>query len=213
MLIAPPPSERRITLNGVSWQLYQNMLAEVGSSHIRLTFDQGRLEIMSPLPIHERVKTVLARVIEAYADEMNLPLEGFGSTTFDREDLQKGLEPDECYYIANAPAVIGKEDFDWTIDPPPDLAIEVDISRPDVARQPIYAALGVAEIWKYDGAVVVSLHRLAANRLKDEARYIAAEKSLAFPGLPMSELNRFLQMGLSEGQSAAVKALREWCRA
>jgi Uma2 family endonuclease len=207
------PAERRVTLDGVSWQFYQNMLDEVGESHVRLTFDRGRLEIMSPLPIHEQVKKVLARLIEAYADEMHLTIEGLGSTTFDREDLQKGLEPDECYYVANASAVIGKEEFDWTIDPPPDLAIEVDISRPDVARQPIYAALGVAEIWRYDGREVVSLHRVGGDRASGEARYVAGGKSLAFPELAMGELNRLLQVGLAEGQTAAVRGLREWCRA
>jgi Uma2 family endonuclease len=107
MIAAEPIAPRHVTLNGVSWAFYQNMLREVRDSHIRLTFDQGRLEIMSPLPIHEQVKKVAARLVEAYADEMDFPIEGFGSTTYDREDLQKGLEPDECYYIANAPAVIG----------------------------------------------------------------------------------------------------------
>ena len=212
MSTATIPTERRVTLDGVSWAFYQNMLAEVGESHVRLTFDQGRLEIMSPLPIHEQIKKVLARLIEAYADEMHLTIEGLGSTTFDREDLQKGLEPDECYYVANAKAVIGKEDFNWMIDPPPDLAIEVDISRPDVARQPIYAALGVEEIWKYDGRGVVSLHRVGGDRTSSEARYIAAGESLAFPTLPMGELNRFLKIGLAEGQTAAVRELKQWCR-
>ena len=212
MSTATIPTECRVTLDGVSWAFYQNMLAEVGESHVRLTFDQGRLEILSLLPIHEQVKKVLTRLIEAHADEMHLTIEGLGSTTFDRGDLQKGLEPDECYYIANAKAVIGKEDFDWTIDPPPDLAIEVDISRPDVARQPIYAALGVAEIWKYDGRAVVSLHRVGGDRTSSEARYVAAEESLAFPELPMGELNRFLKIGLAEGQTAAVKGLRERCQ-
>ena len=167
---------------------------------------------MSPLPIHEQVKKILARLVEAYADEIGVAIEAFGSTTYDREDLQKGVEPDECYYIANASAVIGKEDFDWTIDPPPDLAIEVDISRPDVARQPIYAALGVAEIWKYDGRAVTSLHRVGDARNPGMARYVIAERSLAFPELPITELNRFLQVGLAEGQTAAVRLLREWCR-
>ena len=207
-----PNTERRVTLDGVSWAFYQSMLSESRESHVRLTFDQGRLEIMSPLPIHEQVKKVLARIIETIGDETEVLVEGFGSTTFDREDLQKGLEPDECYYIANAPAVIGKTEFDWTIDPPPDLAIEIDISRPDVARQPIYAALGVAEIWKYGGATVVSLHRIASDRLSSEARYIASEKSLAFPKLSMGEVNRFLQIGLTQGQQAAAKVVREWCR-
>ena len=206
MTVAYPQAERRVVVNGVSWQLYQQMLAEIGDGHTRLTYDQGRLEIMSPTPRHELIKTVLGRLVEAYADEMDIPIEGFGSTTFDREDLQKGLEPDECYYVQKAGEVRGRQEFDFAVDPPPDLAIEIDISPPDVARQPIYAALGVPEIWKYDGNEVRFLHRTT------EGRYIAADLSLAFAELTASELNRFLQIALSDGQSAAVRALRGWSR-
>jgi len=207
MTLAAPPIQnvqRRVVLNGVSWALYQSLLAEVGDRPIRLTFDQGRLEIMSPSPLHEHVEKIVARLIEAYADAMQIEVEGLGSTTFDREDLQKGLEPDECYYIANAPAVIGKQKLDLTVDPPPDLAVEVDISPPDIARQPIYAALGVPEVWRYDGRRVTPLRR------NDDGDYIAIDASPSFPDGPVDELNRLLSIGLSRGQTAAVRALREW---
>lgn len=206
MTVASPQTERRVVIDGVSWRLYQQMLAEIGEGHTRLTYDQGRLEIMSPTPRHELIKTILGRLVETYADEIDIPIEGFGSTTFDREDLQKGLEPDECYYVQNSSAVRGRQEFDFSVDPPPDLAIEIDISPPDVARQPIYAALGVPEIWKYDGSEVQFLHRTK------EGRYAAVDSSLTFPGLSASELNRFLQIALAEGQTAAVRALREWSR-
>jgi len=195
-----------VVLRGVSWAFYQQMLAEAGGGHTRFTFDQGNLEIMSPSPRHEAVKTILARLIEAYADEMDIEMEGFGSATFGREDLQKGLEPDECYYVQNVNAVKGRQEFDFSVDPPPDLAIGIDISPPDVARQPIYSALGVPEIWKYDGNQIRFLQRTP------EGRYVAADRSFAFVGLLASELNRFLQIALVEGQSAAVRALRAWRR-
>jgi Uma2 family endonuclease len=195
-------AERRVVLDGVSWSLYQNMLAEVGNGHVRLTFDQGRLEIMSPSYRHEIPKKVLARLIEAYADAMNLNVEGLGSMTFAREDLQKGIEPDECYYVNNASVVIGREELDLAIDPPPDLAIAIDISAPDIARQPIYAALGVAEIWRYDGKIVTALHRNSTGG------YSPATHSLVFPKLSTETLNELLQLGLAKGQSAAVAELR-----
>src|ERR1700686_2019918 len=132
MTVASPQAERRVVIDGVSWQLYQQMLAEIGEGHTRLTYDQGRREIMSPTPRHELIKTILGRLVEAHADEMDIQIEGFGSPTFDREDLQKGLEPDECYYVQNASAVKGRQEFDFSVDPPPDLAIEIDISPPDV---------------------------------------------------------------------------------
>jgi Uma2 family endonuclease len=120
--------------------------------------------------------------------------------------LKKGLEPDECYYIQHAEDVAEKAELDLKIDPPPDLAIEIDISPPGVAREPIYAALGVPEIWRYGGGRLTPLHR---TRKGD---YRSAGTSLAFPDLPMEQLNRFIALGLSSGQSAAVKALREWVR-
>lgn len=209
MTLATPSAGKRVSLTGVSWELYQHMLREVGDGNVRLTYDEGRLEIMSPSGFHELVKKILGRLIEAYCDALDIDLEGFGSTTFDRESLGKGLEPDECYYIANASKMIGRRKFDWEIDPPPDLAIEVDISPPAVARQPIYAALGVPEVWRFDGRVIATLRRVEDSR---RARYVPAKKSLAFPNLPMAELNRFLKLALEKGQSAAVRALRAWLK-
>jgi len=206
MTIAQAPVERRVVLDNVSWDFYQRMRAEVGDGHVKLIFDEGRLEIMSPSNLHEQVKTVLARVIEAYADAAGIVLEGLGSTTFSREDLLKGLEPDECYYVARAAEIIGKEKLDLAIDPPPDLAIEIDISRPEVARQPIYAAMGVPEVWRYDGS------RLHFLRRRDDDRYEVVQRSLALPDLPLEQLNRFIDIGLTKGQSAAVGAMREWLR-
>jgi Uma2 family endonuclease len=204
MTIAHPASERQVVINDVSWNFYQRMLEEVGGGHLRLTYDRGRLEIISPSPIREHVKKIIARIIEAYADEAGLTIEGLGSTTFDSEDLAKGLEPDECYYIAHAADVTGKSDLDLTIDPPPDLAIEIDISPPDVARQPIYAALGVPEVWRYDGQSVQFLLRSA------EGVYLTAARSISLPDLPLDQLNRLVEIGIKQGQSAAVRALRTW---
>src|SRR5687767_3034149 len=204
--LAPSSAERRVVLSGISWALYQDMLAEIGDGHTRLTYDRGRLEIMSPSDLHERVKKVAGRLIEAYGDEVGISVEGYGSTTFQREDLQRGLEPDECYYITSAGAVTGKEELDLTVDPPPDLAIEIDISRPDVARQPIYAALGVPEVWRYDGRSMTLLRRDAAGNYKP------ATSGWALPELRVGEFNRLLKMGLTNGQSAGVRALRAWTR-
>jgi len=192
-----------VVLEDVTWDLYRHMLTEIGDGHTRLTFDQGRLAIMSPLPIHEQIKKVLARLVEAYADANDIAIEGLGSTTFKREDLQKGLEPDECYYIAHAAHIAGKEEVDLAVDPPPDLVIEVDISRPGIARQPIYAAIGVPEIWKYDGTRVIPLHLI-------RDRYVSADQSLAFPDLPMTLVNEMVRLALTQSQTAAMKVFREW---
>jgi Uma2 family endonuclease len=149
------------------------------------------------------VKKIIARLIEAYSDANDLDVEGFGSTTFSREELLRGLEPGECYYVAHAADVAVKNKLDLAVDPPPDLAVEVDISPPDLAKRPIYAALGVPEVWRYDGRRVIPMHRQADG-------YAEAEKSLSFPRFPMDRLNEFLSIGLATSQSAAVRAMRNW---
>src|SRR5690348_13613088 len=119
MISVPDKAEKRVLIRGVSWELYEHMLREIGDSHVRLAYDEGRLEIMSPSGLHENVKKILGRLAEGYGEEVGIVIEGFGSMTLNREDLRKGVEPDECYYIANAAKMIGRDDFDLTIDPPP----------------------------------------------------------------------------------------------
>ena len=99
-ITSPPQSgQQHVVLHDVSWDLYQHLLAEVGDGALRMTFDNGSLEIMSPLPKHELWKKRIGRMIEIVSLELDIPMESLGSTTFARQDLQKGLEPDECYYI------------------------------------------------------------------------------------------------------------------
>jgi Uma2 family endonuclease len=205
--VAGFPPDGRVVLYDVSWGFYEQMLREIGDTNaVRLTYDAGRLEIMSPSGLHERVKTISGRLIETFGTECGIPVEGCGSWTLKREDLKKGLEPDECYYVQNLSAIAGKQQLDLSVDPPPDLAIEVDISPHDVAREPIYAALGVPEIWRYDGRQMVILQRMP------DATYVGLDRSLALPMLPIEEFNRFLRIGLESHQHVAVEALRSWLR-
>lgn len=137
-------AETRIVLAPVSWSLYQQILRELGDNRgKRLAYDDGRLEIMSPSVLHADVTKTISRLIEAYADAVGIDIDGYGSMTMDREALKKGMEPDECYYVQNFPAIADKRGVDLTTDPPPDVVIEVDISRSRLPKQPIYAALGV----------------------------------------------------------------------
>ncbi|MDP9173793.1 MAG: Uma2 family endonuclease [Planctomycetota bacterium] len=203
---ALPQAAPHILLKGISWGTYQRLLEELDSSNLRLTYDRGRLEIMAPLPIHESIKKIAARIIETYALEADIAIYPLGSTTFRREDLEKGLEPDECYYIANAAAVEGKDTLDLTIDPPPDLALEIDNKQRSIKREPIYAALGVPEIWRHDGS------KFAYLRRDMNGVYTPLEKSLAFPNFPAADFNRFLNLARRGPQHDALKALRDWVR-
>lgn len=199
--------ETRVVLESISWSLYQQLLRELGDNRgARLAYDNGRLEITSPSDSHEYVKTIVGRLIEAYADAMDIDIDGLGSWTMKREELKKGIEPDECYYVQSLPAIADKQELDLSVDPPPDLAIEVDISWSSLPKQPIYAALGVPEVWRFDGK------RFKILRRTDAGDYAEASQSGCFPGFPIDEVNRLVQVGLKSRQPAAVKALRQWIK-
>jgi Uma2 family endonuclease len=194
-------------LEPISWSLYQQILSELGDAcGKRLAYDSGRLEIMSPSDSHEDVKKLIARVIEAYADAMDIDIQGVGSWTMKRDAVQKGVEPDECYYVQSFPKIADRKKLDLTIDPPPDLAVEVEIAWSSLPKQPIYAALGVPEIWRFDGKQVAILLRGA------DGGYAESQRGHCFPDLPLEEVNRFVQIGLTSRQPAAVRALREWLK-
>jgi Uma2 family endonuclease len=203
------PDDRSVLLEDVSWETYEQMLENIGEGRLRLTYDEGRLEIVSPANPHELIKTIVARLVEAYADEMDIPIEGLGSTTWKSKRLQKGLEPDECYFVQHFSDVIGqagKRKLDLSKDPPPDLAIEIDTTHRSIPRQPIYAALGVPEIWRWDGHHVAPLHR------KRNGKYVVGARSLAFPELDFAMLNQLVRLAIDEGQPAAIKAMRRQLR-
>src|SRR5258708_1707366 len=147
----PLAEQQHLVLDGISWNFYERTLEEIGNRPVRVTFYRGSIEIVPSLAEHEFAGMSIGSLIEVTALEQNIPMQSFGSSTFWREDRQAGLEPDQCYYLRNEVKVRGMKRFDPTRDPPPDLAIEVDIVRRSIAREPVYADLGVGEIWRYDG--------------------------------------------------------------
>ena len=150
MSIAISPGENRVLLSGVSWSTYEALLEETQSRGTRFTYDRGYLEIRSPSREHEHVKRILARMIDAMTEELDIPISSGGSTTLKLELKQRGAEPDECYYVENEPQMRGHENYDPAVDPPPDLVIEVNISRNSLDKFAIYADFGVPEIWTYE---------------------------------------------------------------
>ena len=210
MTVAASPisiaDQQHMVLDGVSWPLYEQLLSEMGNRPVRMTFDNGDLEIMSPLPKHEKWGNRLGRMIEIISLELNIPIEPLGSTTFRREDLAKGLEPDECYYVQHAADVRHKGELDLTVDPPPDLAIEIGITRRSIAREPIYAALGVPELWRFNSQQFTML------ALGADGRYLAITQSLAFPFLPPSTVESFLRRLETEEQTVVLRDFRDWVR-
>jgi len=197
---------RHTFLENIRWPTYLALLADLGEHRGRLTYDRGRLEIVSPSKKHEHLKKLVGRLIEAFTEELDIEIQSVSSTTLNREDLDRGVEADECYYVQNEAAVRDKEEIDLTRDPPPDLVVETEVSRRLIPRIPIYAAMGVPEIWRYDG------EKLRVCHLQEGGEYVEAERSKVFPMLPMQEFARHLarRRGMSETQ--LVRSFRNWVR-
>jgi Uma2 family endonuclease len=182
----PSGTDRCFILSGVSWETYERLLADMQDSHAaHFAYDQGMLEIMVPSHEHESLKHIIAMLVEILAEEMEVDIHGGGSTTFRREDLAKGFEPDECFYIRYAEVVRGKKQIDLAQDPPPDLIIEIDITSPSLNKFPIFAALGIPEVWWYDGARVV-IFTLVGND------YVERPESMALPKVTSAILTEFI---------------------
>lgn len=198
---------QHIVLDGISWDTYEQILRDLQERQIRVTYDRGNLEMMAPLASHEQWKTRYGRLIELMCVERELEVQPLGSTTFRREDLEKGLEPDECYYVQPADAIRDRlgEDIDLAVDPPPDLAIEIDITRASIPKQPIYAALGIPELWRFDGT------RLTVLQLRD-GTYFASERSGVFPFLRIDQFQEFVIRLASERQTQVLREFRNWVK-
>ena len=199
-------SPDRVVLQNISWQTYQSLIRDFAQEPaIRLTYAHGTLEIRMPLDPHETFKKLIGRLIEAATEELDLEIRSLGSRTCDREDLESGLEPDQCYYIQNEPKVRGIEQIDIAQLPPPDLAVEIDITSSSLNRFAIYKALGVPEIWRYDG------NRLDIYVLQSD-EYVAQSNSQALPRLTAADILRFLIPSQTMGENALVKQFRQWIR-
>src|SRR4030095_4254503 len=153
--IANLPAGARLCADDVSWEEYENLLADLGESYsVRIFYDRGRMEIMAPGSAHERPKSSINRLITALGDELDIDVESLGSTTLKVELKAKGAGPDDCFYVQNASLIIGKQDLDLMHDPPPDIVIEIDRTSTSLDKFAIYAALGVPEIWRVTGRKV-----------------------------------------------------------
>ena len=197
----PPPYQ---LMHGVPWETYEFFLEALEGRHLRLTYDEGDLEIMTLTHEHENWGTLLGRFIETLTLELDIDIHSGGSTTLRRVLKEKGLEADECYWIQNERVMRGKKKFKIERDPPPDLAIEVDITRSSLNRMGIYAALRVPEIWVFNGKT------LRVFLLGTNGKYKESSTSLAFPWLPIAEVERFLKENETMSETALLRAFSKW---
>lgn len=196
------PSDR-VLLHDISWQEYEQLCDVFSERHIFLTYDQGDLEIRTPSAEHDRAGYLFDNILGYVTRYLGILIDGVGSATLRKKLKSRGLEPDRAFYVSHAQAVLGKKQLDISIDPPPDLAIETDIASSSIPRMPIYAALGVPEIWRYDGQ---SLHFF---KLSGED-YQESTSSLALPLLTPELVSHWLALGQSQGVHAVYDAIDAW---
>ncbi|MFN6479106.1 Uma2 family endonuclease [Nostoc sp. DedQUE07] len=199
------PPGHRVILHDVSWQEFEAILEELGDHRTtRLAYSQGTLEMRMPLPKHEKAKIIIGDLVKILLEELEIDCETFGSTTFKREDMAFGVEPDDSFYIQNHAQMIGKERIDLRVDPPPDLAIEVDVTSK--TQLDAYEALRFPELWRYENG------KLQINILQD-GKYIESEISSIFPNLPtVEEIPWFVEQSRTLGRSPTLRAFRQWVR-
>ncbi|MGB3241080.1 MAG: Uma2 family endonuclease [Geitlerinemataceae cyanobacterium] len=205
MLLTQPRADR-VVLYDISWQQFENLLANLGESRAaRIAYDRGSLEIMTPLPEHEYYKETISDAVKDIAEVLEEDYESLGSTTWKREIEKAGVEPDNCFYFQNESKIRGKLQFDLERDPPPDLVLEIDVTSKSLDRFPIYARLGVPEIWCYDSGEL-KIYQLEAEN------YIEVETSSIFPTLPIRKLPVLIEKHRLAGRRSLRQAVREWAR-
>lgn len=199
------PPGQRVLLENVTWTELEAILEELGEHRAaKIAYDQGILEIMTPLPEHEFDKEIISDLIKALLEELDIEFLSLGSTTFKNQFMEKGIEPDQCFYIQNERLVRGKKRLDLTIDPPPDLALEIDVTSR--THPNIYQSLKVPELWRFENG------KLQINVLVD-GNYVVSQSSLNFPGLPLMDvIPRYLESSGINGRNATIKRFRSWVR-
>jgi Uma2 family endonuclease len=203
---APPVGPLPAVLYDVDWHIYTRLLRVFeGRRRFRLTYDRGTLEIMSPLWEHEQPTYLLGRFIDELTMALDVPCRAGRSVTLRRRRKNRGLEPDNCYWIASTPLLQGKRHLDLRVDPSPDLAVEVDITSSSLDRMSIYAALGVPEVWRFSTSGI-AFHILEAGA------YQIRPNSLSFPQLASADLTPFLVQWGQTDDTAIVRQFREWVR-
>lgn len=200
------PAEQKVLLSNVSWETYESLLSGRGETRApRFTYDQGMLEVMSPSSEHESISYYLGLLVAMFAEGTGIDVYGVGSTTFKRADVQRGFEPDACFYIQNEELIRGKARIDLDVDPPPDLVIEVDITSPSLDKLPIYAQMGVSEVWRYEGKDLSFL-------TLDNNEYSKVEESIVLPPIAAQSASKLVEKSKSLGFTYWLREVRETAR-
>lgn len=190
-----------VTLRDVSWETYDRLRSADGNRGVRMTYDHGVLILMAPSRRHERIAEILGRLVFVWTEDRQIACLSGGSTTMKSRLLERGLEPDKCFYIQNEAAVRDRDEYDADIDPPPDLVIEVDVTSMSTARMPLYAEFHVPEIWRWVE------NRLEVYRLIDAA-YIQVENSASLAEFPFELVSEILDLRFEVDETNLVRRFR-----
>lgn len=205
-LIERLPTDGLLTQHGFTWDEYEEVLHILGDSKgRRVSYNDGTLQIMSPSQKHEHCAILIARLVDRLSSLQRIRVLSYGSSTIKKRRKQKGVEPDGCFYVQNATLVGTKDEIDFNVDPPPDVAVEIDLHHESLSKFPIYAALGVPEIWRYDGDSLTIYHLRAEQ-------YIVSEASQALPLLTSAVLTEFLARSPKQDQYDILLAFEEWLK-
>ncbi|HLG14547.1 MAG TPA: Uma2 family endonuclease [Blastocatellia bacterium] len=200
------PPGGRLTLYDVDWEEYEQLFADLGDNcHYRVSYDEGRLEVMSPSSKHEKLKNLVHDMLVILSDELDREVLSYGSTTLKLKARNKGAEGDDCFYIQHAGEIEDRDEIDLRIDPPPDLVVEIDLTHSSSKKLAIYAALGVPEVWRYDG------RRWHVLELAGDT-YGPVDRRLAFPILTGDRIADFVSDCEKRGRKQALRAFRSWVK-
>ena len=198
--------EATLTLRGVSWETYEDLLEALGEAPaLRISYDEGVVQIMTISFEHEFFAECINHFVGLVRTVMRIKIISFGRATMKKQEKLKGAEPDACYYVKSAAALGNKFRLDLQTDPPPDIVVETDVYHDSQSKFPIYAALGVPEIWRFDGK------RLAIHRLQND-QYVESPRSEQLPILTGEILTQFLDRAQEEDQDEALRAFEDWLR-
>ena len=202
--LSVPPGQR-LVVHDVSWQKLEAILEELGDHRAaRIAYSKGVLEIRMPSPEHEVDKELIGDMVKILLEELDIDCECFGSTTFKSQVIESGIEPDQCFYIQQHERMRGRRRVDLKVDPPPDLAIEVDVTSK--TQLDAYEALGVVELWRFENG------RLQISVL-ESGQYQSSQTSPTFPNLPIVDLiSECVAQSLTAGRSPTLRALRSRIR-
>jgi Uma2 family endonuclease len=208
----PISGEQRVILPDVSWQQFETLLSELGDERkSHLTLERKRLELMTPTEEHRRCNQLIESLILLVADELNVPITAVGAVMLKRADLLLATEPDESYYLQR-PVPLDSRVINLMRDAPPDLVVEVAITKSAISKLAIYAAMEIPEVWRYvtqTGEEALLKGKLAFYQLRGD-RYVETDHSNAFPTLPSDRVVAFLEHSDSIGLAQALQTLRAW---